>query len=66
MASDRKAAAEALQMRSGRGQDADGDCLCPVVTDAPLRLTGRIGSLFNFLMRFQRTVRRRKRSRAFT
>jgi len=30
--------------------DADGDCLCLVVTDAPLRLTGRIGRLFNFLM----------------
>jgi len=53
-------------MRSGCGRDADGDCLCLVVTDAPLRLTGRIGSLFNFLMRFQRTVRRRKRPRAFT
>jgi putative transcriptional regulator len=31
--------------------DADGDCICLVVTDAPLRLTGRIGRLFNFLMR---------------
>jgi putative transcriptional regulator len=31
--------------------DADEECLCLVVTDAPVRLTGRIGRLFNFLLR---------------
>lgn len=31
--------------------DADGDCLCLAVTDAPLRLTGRIGRLLNPLLR---------------
>ncbi len=31
--------------------DRDGDCLCLVVTDAPLRLTGPIGRLLNPLLR---------------
>jgi putative transcriptional regulator len=31
--------------------DDDGDCICFAVTDAPLRLTGRIGRLFNPFIR---------------
>ncbi|MDX6750060.1 ChrR family anti-sigma-E factor [Geminicoccaceae bacterium 1502E] len=31
--------------------DADGDCLCLAVTDAPLRLTGSIGRLLNPFLR---------------
>ncbi|MBH0239759.1 ChrR family anti-sigma-E factor [Methylobrevis albus] len=31
--------------------DADGDCICLAITDAPLRLTGPIGRLFNPLIR---------------
>tara|TARA_R110002167_G_scaffold23721_3_gene84109 strand:+ start:1702 stop:2358 length:657 start_codon:yes stop_codon:yes gene_type:complete len=32
--------------------DADGDCLCLAVTDAPLRLTGRFGRMLNPFFRF--------------
>jgi putative transcriptional regulator len=32
--------------------DDDGDCVCLAVTDAPLRLTGPIGRLFNPFIRF--------------
>lgn len=32
--------------------DDDGDCVCVAVTDAPLRLTGPIGRLFNPFIRF--------------
>lgn len=32
--------------------DDDGDCICVAVTDAPLRLTGPIGRLFNPFIRF--------------
>lgn len=31
--------------------DADEDCLCLAVTDAPLRLTGRFGRYLNFIAR---------------
>jgi putative transcriptional regulator len=31
--------------------DADGDCLCLAVADAPLRLTGRLGRLLNPFVR---------------
>jgi putative transcriptional regulator len=32
--------------------DDDGDCVCLAITDAPLRLTGPIGRLFNPFIRF--------------
>jgi putative transcriptional regulator len=32
--------------------DDDGDCICVAVTDAPLRLTGRLGRLLNPFIRF--------------
>ena len=32
--------------------DTDGDCVCLTVVDAPLRLTGRVGRLFNPFLRF--------------
>jgi putative transcriptional regulator len=32
--------------------DAEGDCICLVVTDAPLKLTGRIGRFLNPFVKF--------------
>jgi putative transcriptional regulator len=32
--------------------DADGDCICLAVTDAPLRFTGAIGRILNIINRF--------------
>jgi putative transcriptional regulator len=32
--------------------DADGDCICLAVTDAPVRLTGRFWRLLNPFVRF--------------
>jgi putative transcriptional regulator len=32
--------------------DDDGDCICLVVTDAPLKLTGRLGRFLNPFVRF--------------
>jgi putative transcriptional regulator len=32
--------------------DADGDCICLSVTDAPLRFTGPLGPLLNLFVKF--------------